>query len=105
HVDDPDLVSFFLQSLDVKNKEWLLNLDTLAAEMGHIMSFPDLSGSYEGDALFLTGAESDYVGPEHRETIKGFFPKARFAKIPGAGHWLHAEKPREFEAAVRTWLG
>lgn len=105
HVDDPDLVSFFLQSLDVKNKEWLLNLDTLAAEMDHIMSFPDLSGSYEGETLFLTGAESDYVTPDHRTAIKDLFPKARFAKIPGAGHWLHAEKPREFEAAVRTWLG
>jgi pimeloyl-ACP methyl ester carboxylesterase len=25
-------------------------------------------------------------------------------KIPDAGHWLHAEKPREFEAALRGWL-
>jgi len=22
----------------------------------------------------------------------------------GAGHWLHADKPREFEAAVRVFL-
>ena len=35
---------------------------------------------------------------------EALFPAARFAKIPGAGHWLHAEKPREFEAAVRAWL-
>jgi pimeloyl-ACP methyl ester carboxylesterase len=52
----------------------------------------------------LSGAESDYVRPEHRDAIKGYFPKARFAKIPGAGHWLHADKPREFEAAVRAFL-
>jgi pimeloyl-ACP methyl ester carboxylesterase len=32
------------------------------------------------------------------------FSKAKFAKIPGAGHWLHAEKPREFETAVRVFL-
>jgi pimeloyl-ACP methyl ester carboxylesterase len=32
------------------------------------------------------------------------FPKARFAKLPGAGHWLHADRPREFEAAVRVFL-
>ncbi|TAG30704.1 MAG: alpha/beta hydrolase, partial [Rhodobacterales bacterium] len=25
-------------------------------------------------------------------------------KIPGAGHWLHAEKPREFEDTVRVFL-
>ena len=54
--------------------------------------------------LFLGGGESDYIAPGHRERIKALFPAAHFARIPGAGHWLHAEKPREFEAAVRTWL-
>ncbi len=103
-VDNPDLVPFFLQSLDVKGKRWLLNLDVLAREMPKILGFPEVSGIYEGCALFLSGAESDYVRPEHRDRIKALFPAARFAKIPGAGHWLHAEKPREFEAAVRAWL-
>jgi pimeloyl-ACP methyl ester carboxylesterase len=103
-VDNPDLVPFFLQSLDVKHRRWLLNLDTLAREMPKILGFPDVSGRYEGRTLFLTGAESRYVAPLHRDRIKALFPTARFAKIPGAGHWLHAEKPREFEAAVRTWL-
>lgn len=104
HVDDPELVSFFLQSLDVKNRRWVLNLGTLAAEMDHILGFPEIDGRFDGPALFLTGANSDYVRAEHRERIKRLFPKARFAKIPGAGHWLHAEKPREFEAAVRAFL-
>lgn len=105
HVDDPELIPFFLQSLDVKKRRWTLNLDTLASEMDQIMGFPEISGSYQGKTLFLSGAESDYVRREHRPRIKALFPKARFAKIPGAGHWLHAEKPREFEAAVRTFLG
>lgn len=104
HLDDPELVSFFLQSLDVKNRRWTLNLDTLEAEMDHILGFPVTTGRFEGETLFLTGAESGYVTRAHRPVIKELFPKARFAKIPGAGHWLHAEKPREFEAAVRTFL-
>ena len=104
HVHVPELVSFFLQSLDVKNRRWVLNLDTLAAEMPKILGFPDLEGSFDGPVLFLAGALSDYVQPEHRPRIRALFPKARFAKIPGAGHWLHADKPREFEAAVRAWL-
>ncbi|MCA3468248.1 MAG: alpha/beta hydrolase, partial [Rhodobacter sp.] len=37
--------------------------------------------------------------------IIALFPRARFAKIPGAGHWLHAEKPREFEETLRVFLG
>lgn len=98
------LQSFFTQSLDVEGGRWRLNLDVLASEMPKIMGFPEISGSWTGPALFLSGAASDYVLPEHRDRIRNLFPAARFAKIPGAGHWLHAEKPREFEAAVRTFL-
>lgn len=103
-IDNPDLVPFFLQSLDIKRKGWSLNLDTLARDMPKILGFPEISGVYDGKVMFLSGAESDYVQPEHRARIKALFPRAQFAKIPGAGHWLHAEKPREFEAAVRHWL-
>ena len=100
-----ELQSFFTQSLDIPNKGWRLNLDTLEQDMAHIVGFPDdISGQFEGPALFLSGANSDYVLPEHRPTIRTFFPNSHFAKIPGAGHWLHAEKPREFEAAVRVFL-
>jgi pimeloyl-ACP methyl ester carboxylesterase len=103
-IDNPDLVPFFLQSLDIRETRWSLNLDTLAREMPKIIGFPDITGVYEGKVMFLSGARSDYVRPEHRSRIKTFFPRAQFARIPGAGHWLHAEKPREFEAAVRHWL-
>ena len=93
-----------LQSLDLKEKRWRLNLDVLAAEMDKIIGFPDVIGSFNGPTLFLSGSDSDYVRREDRDQIKALFPKAKFAKIPGAGHWLHAEKPREFEAAVRAFL-
>ena len=102
--DVPGVRAFLLQSLDVKERRWRLNLDVLEAEMEKIIGFPDLEGQFDGPALFLSGAKSDYVQPDHRERIKSLFPKARFAKIPGAGHWLHADKPREFEAAIRIFL-
>ena len=79
------LQSFFTQSLDLNEKRWRLNLDSLAANMPSIMSFPEIEGHWDGSALFLSGAASDYVLPEHRELIRGLFPNARFAKIPGAG--------------------
>jgi pimeloyl-ACP methyl ester carboxylesterase len=103
-VTDTTLQSFLTQSLDIKNRAWKLNLDTLAKEMPKILSFPEVEGSYTGPTLFLTGANSDYVQPQHRPRIKELFPKARFAKIPDTGHWLHAEKPRDFEASVRYFL-
>ncbi len=98
------LADFFLQSLDLKEKKWRLNLDALAENMPEIMGFPDVDAQFEGRVLFLTGGQSDYVLPAYRARIKALFPNAVFVKIPGAGHWLHAEKPREFEAAVRGFL-
>ena len=41
---------------------------------------------------------------KYRTVIRPLFPHARFAKLPGAGHWLHADKPREFEQTLRVFL-
>ena len=103
-IDDPVLRSFLLQSLDLKAKKWRLNLEVLAAEMDKIIGFPQVTGRFEGDVLFLSGGTSDYVSRDDRPAIKALFPKAKFARIPGAGHWLLAEKPREFGLAVRAYL-
>ncbi len=101
---DPDVRDFLLQSLDMKEKRWTLNLDVLEGEMPKIIDFPDVTGAFDGPTLFLSGADSDYVTPDHRPVIKSLFPKARFAKLPDAGHWLHAQKPREFEATLRAFF-
>jgi pimeloyl-ACP methyl ester carboxylesterase len=105
-VEDAALRAFFLQSLDLRATppRWKLNLPVLREEMPKIVGWPGTEGRFDGPALFLTGADSHYVRPEHREAIRALFPKARFARIPGAGHWLHAEKPREFEETVRVFL-
>ncbi len=103
-IDERDVRAFLLQSLDVRERRWLLNLDVLERDMELITGFPAVAGRFDGPALFLAGARSDYVLPQHRPIILRLFPNARLAKIPGAGHWLHAEKPREFEAAARVFL-
>ncbi|MFO6465668.1 alpha/beta fold hydrolase [Jannaschia sp. KMU-145] len=103
-VPDDGTRAFLLQSLDAAEGRWTLNLDALDAEMPKIIGFPEMTRHSDGPALFLSGGESDYVRTEHRDPIRALFPEARVAKIPGAHHWLHAEKPREFEAAVRVFL-
>ena len=105
-IPDPALRAFFLQSLDLKADppEWRLNLDVLAAEMPKIVGWPGTQGQFDHPTLFLAGSESHYVKPDYRDTIRTLFPKARFAKLIGAGHWLHADKPREFEDTVRAFL-
>lgn len=103
-IGDNSVRAFLLQSLDVRNRCWRLNLDALEANMNRIAGWPEIEGRFGGPTLFLSGGDSDYVRPEHRERIRALFPKARFASMPGCGHWLHAEKPRDFEANARGFL-
>jgi pimeloyl-ACP methyl ester carboxylesterase len=103
-IGDKDIAAFLAQSVDIKSQKWLLNLDTLADEMDRIIGFPQVEGTFTGPTLFLSGANSDYVTLAHRPVIKNLFPEAKFAKLPDAGHWLHAEKPRDFEKTVRYFM-
>ncbi|MGB0961006.1 MAG: alpha/beta fold hydrolase [Halocynthiibacter sp.] len=106
HLEDAGTRAFVLQSLDLKSDPmmWRLNLDVLAKYMPDILSFPDIAGQFDGTTLFLNGANSEYVKSEYRPKIKAFFPNSHFAKLPETGHWLHAEKPREFAASVDLFL-
>ena len=105
-IEDPGIRAFLLQSLDLKAEppRWRLNLPTLEAEMDAILGWPDLDGRFEGPVLMLTGGASDYVRPDHRPRIRALFPAARFVKLPEAGHWLHAERPRDFADTVAAFL-
>lgn len=105
-VADPALRAFFLQSLDLRTDPptWKLNLPALADQMHHIIGWPDTQGQFDGPTLFLSGENSAYVETKYRAHIQTLFPKARFAKLTGAGHWLHAEQPRAFEETVRLFL-
>ena len=101
--------AFLLQNLipDGDGFRWRCNLEALANGMADIIDFPDklLEARYSsGPVLFLTGELSDYVRPEHRPIIRSTFPNARFASLKGAGHWLHADQPRSFIAAVRQFM-
>lgn len=99
-----ELKAFLLQSLDLEHKRWRLNLDVLARNMADIVGFPEIAGRFDGPTLFLSGARSDYVLPDHHLRIRALFPQARFQALEGAGHWLHAEQPQAFVAAAWAFL-
>lgn len=85
---------------------WQLNLAVLESAMRTMVGDIGASeaGPYKGPALFIRGETSDYVRPEHTARILELFPAAEFLTIPGAGHWLHADKPDEFTQAVEAFL-
>ncbi|MBD3765321.1 MAG: alpha/beta fold hydrolase [Rhodobacterales bacterium] len=106
-VEDPALRAFFLQSLDLRAEggpRWRLNLDVLETEMPRIVGWQAPEGRFDGPVLFVAGEDSTYIRPEHQAAILARFPAARIETIAGAGHWLHADRPREFEETVRRFL-
>ncbi|MFD2827899.1 alpha/beta fold hydrolase [Leeuwenhoekiella polynyae] len=60
---------------------------------------------YEGETLFLNGLKSDYITKEDTALIQAHFPNSEVIGIPDAGHWLHAENPKDFYAEVMKFLG
>lgn len=106
HVSETAVRAFLAQSLDLKGEHprWVLNLPVLKMEMAGIIGFPEVTGSFDGPSLFLTGDASDYVMDSHHAEIRTLFPQANFEAIPGAGHWLHAEAPGPFIEAVSRFL-
>ena len=101
---DDATATFLLQSLDLANRRWKLNLDVLGRDMDAIVGWPDTPGRFDGPTLFLRGGRSAYVPDSAEPAIRAAFPQARIETVSDAGHWLHAEQPRAVEAAVRAFL-
>jgi pimeloyl-ACP methyl ester carboxylesterase len=100
---------FLLQNLQLGGERpaWRNGLAEIAAALPEIEAAPDLpSGArFEGPTLALAGEKSDYIRDEHRPVFRALFPAVRFGKVKGAGHWLHAEQPEGFLAALGAFLG
>lgn len=107
-VPDAVLRGFLLQNLVLRDGAyvWRLNLAAISAAGDALRAFPDLPSStvFEGPTLFLAGAASDYVRPDHAPVIERYFPNAEVRRIEGAGHWVHAERPGGFLAEVEDFL-
>lgn len=83
---------------------WRLNLEALAQHMDKIFAFPPQQGSYPGPTLFLLGGNSQHVLPGHHAEIRRLFPQVQMQTVPDAGHWVHADRPQDFMAAIRGFL-
>lgn len=62
------------------------------------------SGVFNGPTLFLKGEKSNYILAEDELIIRQRFPNVEIKSIANAGHWLHAENPTDFIAAILAFL-
>ncbi|WP_298473493.1 alpha/beta fold hydrolase [uncultured Maribacter sp.] len=99
HIPEIGIRQFLLKNLYWEEKGKLgfrFNLKVLKNKMEEIGENISNSDSYNGPTLFLRGDKSEYVMPNDSPVIKSHFPNAVIETIDNAGHWLHAENPKQF---------
>ena len=106
-VPDATLRAFLLQNLRITGEGITRrsNLDVLAEAMDTLVGWADRgTARYDGPTLFIGGGNSTYVRPDHDKAIHTLFPRAAVEIVPDAGHWIHAEKPKEVLALSEAFL-
>ncbi|AWG23993.1 alpha/beta fold hydrolase [Flavobacterium kingsejongi] len=73
-----------------------MNLPVLTAKIDSIGEALPEDAVFEKPTLFLRGDKSRYILDEDYEGIKYHFPNMEIKTVSNAGHWLHAENPKEF---------
>lgn len=98
---------FILKNTYWKTKEQLdfrFNLTSLTENYEEIIQELASSNGFNGDVLFLRGGKSKYVLDTDMPLIKSHFKKAEIETVSNAGHWLHAENPKEFYSKAIGFL-
>ena len=106
-IKDPNIRSFLLQNIRIDEEgvlNWRINLDALINNSSEISDFPELDTVSRTKALFLYGSKSEYSVYSHKERIENIFLNAFYKEIKDVGHWVHAEKPKEFIEIVTNFL-
>jgi esterase len=107
-IPDRAVRAFLMQNLrrGADGLIWSLNLEALKRHADTIRDFPQVTGdlAFTGPTLFLLGGRSTYVERRHEADMHRLFPTAVIERIEAAGHWVHAEAPDAFLAAIRRFL-
>lgn len=107
YIPDAGVRMFLLKNLYWREKNMLglrMNLKALinnASEIG--LELPE-EYVYLGKTLFLRGEKSNYILEEDQIRINKQFPDSEILEISNAGHWLHAENPKEFLKEVLEFI-
>lgn len=107
YITDFGIRQFLLKNLYWKEKGQLalrLNLEALKANVAEVGEALPVHAKFEKDTLFLRGDRSEYIALQDETLIKAHFPKAQIETVTNAGHWLHAENPKEFFEDVIKFL-
>lgn len=109
-IEDAQVRNFVLQNL-VRDREdgrfqWEANVRLLGERLPDLFDFPEFHGVYfEKPVLWIRGGRSPYVRDSDLPVMRELFPRVQLVTIPDAGHWVHADSPEGFLAAIRRFVG
>ncbi|WP_299012615.1 alpha/beta fold hydrolase [uncultured Polaribacter sp.] len=98
---------FLLKNVYWKEKgvlDYRFNLQSLTENNPEVGEALPSFTVFEKDTLFLKGENSDYITAEEKPLIEAHFPNSKITTIAKAGHWLHAENPKQFYSEVVIFL-
>lgn len=72
------------------------NLEVFNKQIDEIGMALPAEAIFEKPTLFIRGGNSKYILDSDIENIKKHFPNSKLETVANAGHWLHAENPKEF---------
>lgn len=103
HIPDVGIQQFMLKSFDPQSPDFFrFNLSGLYQHYERVMDWQSVSVNLP--TLFIRGGLSEYIQPEHTDTILAQFPQATSFTIASADHWVHAEKPEIVVRAIERFI-
>jgi pimeloyl-ACP methyl ester carboxylesterase len=106
-IKDLGIRQFLLKNLSRSKSggyRWKMNLEALWNHYQDILGQPPHKGDFEGPTLFIRGGKSRYIQAEDEPLIEKEFPAAKIVTVEKAGHWVHAEAPKELLQQVNGFL-
>ena len=91
------------QNTEGSHFEWKMNLQGLFDNYDNILQAP-VGDPFVKPTLFIRGGNSPYIKDTDTQYIAPLFPKATLETIEGAGHWVHADKPKELYESLNHFL-
>ncbi|MFY0626489.1 MAG: alpha/beta fold hydrolase [Reichenbachiella sp.] len=83
---------------------WKMNLNVLDKNIKKIGEVLSYHLPIEKETLFIRGGNSNYILDEDWKDIESIFQNGNLETISDVGHWLHAEKPRDFYDLVMDFI-
>ncbi|WP_338815261.1 alpha/beta fold hydrolase [Bernardetia sp. Wsw4-3y2] len=113
YIDEEGVRMFLLKNLarTKEGYEWKMNLPILEKSIlkigGAVTKNKNVDSSVdynEKPVLFINGGQSRYIQEKDITMITKYFPNAHIHTIEEAGHWVHAQTPKEFFEVVMSFL-